>query len=396
MNARVSRAAERLRIGRLALGFGFAVVLMALATPSFAQPLFAITAQNRTITATCGQMVNTLAAPDFGSWGGSVTASPPPPSTTFATASQSSTISDTGLSGSTRVNTFGGGGGGHGPPLSAVASGSLTFTTSQRLQYSFYAANASFFISNPGGTVALSGVFNVSIGGFIPRFSRVGVLDPGTYTLTVQSSQSFGIGEHYGLGYFLTFSPIDIPEVVAGPITRLQGCHRYVQLGQSTWFGAQERAAAMCGHLVTINDAAEQAWLESTFATLGPTNKWIGLVAITVTAGGMFNWISGQTSTYTHWAPGRPNFPPFGPVVHFVFFGANGLWDQGQGAIAGGIVEIEACRCDWNLDTQRDSVDLYSFLTDFFTTGADFDCSGTTTSADFFQFIACFYDTICP
>lgn len=68
-------------------------------------------------------------------------------------------------------------------------------------------------------------------------------------------------------------------------------------------FAARERARKMGGRLVTIDDAAEQAFLNASF----PTNQryWIGL-SDEVTEG-TFLWDSGSTSTYSNWFVGQPN-----------------------------------------------------------------------------------------
>ena len=58
---------------------------------------------------------------------------------------------------------------------------------------------------------------------------------------------------------------------------------------------------------MTINDAAEQAWVFSTFSTAGPNPRaiWIGLNDLGHE--GNFTWISGEASSYVNWAPGEPN-----------------------------------------------------------------------------------------
>src|SRR5262245_33577898 len=70
------------------------------------------------------------------------------------------------------------------------------------------------------------------------------------------------------------------------------------------WFGAENAARLAGGHLVSINSAAEQAFLESAFLTGVNENRplWIGLTD----AGselGIFRWISGDPVTYTNWQP---------------------------------------------------------------------------------------------
>ena len=79
-----------------------------------------------------------------------------------------------------------------------------------------------------------------------------------------------------------------------------------------TWDQAEADAISKGGHLVTINDAAENAFLVGEFS--GPTNPylWIGLyqnklsTAYTEPTGG-WEWISGEAVTYTDWHAANPN-----------------------------------------------------------------------------------------
>ena len=63
------------------------------------------------------------------------------------------------------------------------------------------------------------------------------------------------------------------------------------------------------GHLVTINDAAENAWVVDTFAHYDGVIRplWIGLTDRD--SEGNFQWVSGQSFTYSNWnvLSGEPN-----------------------------------------------------------------------------------------
>jgi hypothetical protein len=63
------------------------------------------------------------------------------------------------------------------------------------------------------------------------------------------------------------------------------------------WIQAEAQAVEWRGHLVTINDADENAWLVSTFG--GSDTFWIGYTDKYVE--GDWKWISGEDSTYTNW-----------------------------------------------------------------------------------------------
>jgi len=72
------------------------------------------------------------------------------------------------------------------------------------------------------------------------------------------------------------------------------------------WHDCENLAVAEGAHLVTIRNAAEQAWLANTFPTGGnPWFAWIGMTD--EEQEGTWVWVSGEPVTYTNWAPGEPN-----------------------------------------------------------------------------------------
>ncbi len=86
----------------------------------------------------------------------------------------------------------------------------------------------------------------------------------------------------------------------------------YYELTSSpmTWSNAEAEAVSVGGHLVTINDAAEEAWLLSQFGNYPLWNPlWIGFYQPTGSQepGGGWTWISGETVTYTNWAASEPS-----------------------------------------------------------------------------------------
>ncbi len=78
--------------------------------------------------------------------------------------------------------------------------------------------------------------------------------------------------------------------------------HSYRLIEEDGWFNSQKTADAMHAHLVTISDAAEMAWLVSTFGDAEP--YWIGLTD--ERAEGEWEWVTGEPLDYTNWSESQP------------------------------------------------------------------------------------------
>jgi lectin-like protein/PEP-CTERM motif-containing protein len=104
------------------------------------------------------------------------------------------------------------------------------------------------------------------------------------------------------------------PFLVSNPAGISYNGHTYFlisddQLG-NTWDSAEAFAITLGGHLVHINDAAENDFVLHTLLPLAPDTSWglfIGL-SDTVTDG-VFQWIDDGSVVlgYSNWAPGEPN-----------------------------------------------------------------------------------------
>ncbi|MDY6914112.1 MAG: lectin-like protein [Planctomycetota bacterium] len=86
--------------------------------------------------------------------------------------------------------------------------------------------------------------------------------------------------------------------------------HTYYLLEDADWSAAEAEAVTLGGHLVTVNDAAENTWLWDTFkediGTVGTNYAWIGLTG--VIADGTVGWVSGEPYNYDNfysWAAGH-------------------------------------------------------------------------------------------
>jgi len=75
-----------------------------------------------------------------------------------------------------------------------------------------------------------------------------------------------------------------------------------------TWQQAEDWAVANGGHLITIDDGAEDAWAYSQYGTNGFV-LWIGLYQLpgSPEPSGGWVWSSGYAVTYQNWAPSEPN-----------------------------------------------------------------------------------------
>lgn len=134
--------------------------------------------------------------------------------------------------------------------------------------------------------------------------------------------------------------------IEAGPIVNPANGHTYYRLTVSTWTSAEAAAQALGGHLATINDAAENEWVRTTFTVPGGGRAWIGLVDPLGTNG--FGWVSGSNAAFRQWEPGEPNFIG---SEHWVEMYGSGNWnnqaDFGTGEQKG-IVEVDArYTIDW-------------------------------------------------
>ena len=151
------------------------------------------------------------------------------------------------------------------------------------------------------------------------------------------------------VAFLLGLSASSHSAVVTGPVTNPANGHLYYLLSQGTWTASEAEAQSMGGHLVTINDAAEDAWVYQQFASYGGVvhNLWIGLTD--AASEGTWVWTSGEALSYTHWVPGDPNNLP--PSENYgIMWGANsgfaynGFWndlpDSANSYPAFGVVEI--------------------------------------------------------
>lgn len=82
------------------------------------------------------------------------------------------------------------------------------------------------------------------------------------------------------------------------------GGHEYALISADNWTNSEAFAVSLGGHLVAVNDAAENNFIINTF---GLNNSlWIGLYR-TTPHGTDWAWTNGDAVTFTNWAGGEPN-----------------------------------------------------------------------------------------
>jgi hypothetical protein len=117
------------------------------------------------------------------------------------------------------------------------------------------------------------------------------------------------------------------------------GGHTYFLLSQANWSDSEAFATSLGGHLATIGDASENAFIYETFTANGSVNRglWIGLND--AASEGVFVWSSGEPVGYTNWGsalggPPEPNNGGSGGVdedyAHILFPGdpRAGTWND--------------------------------------------------------------------
>ncbi len=97
--------------------------------------------------------------------------------------------------------------------------------------------------------------------------------------------------------------------------------HMY-EIVNGNWDAAEHKAITLGGHLVTINDQAEQTWLINTFGS--NTYYWIGLND--VTSDNHYEWTSGEPVTFTNWERADDNNSDWFDWIS-MNYGGPGIWN---------------------------------------------------------------------
>lgn len=136
-----------------------------------------------------------------------------------------------------------------------------------------------------------------------------------------------------------TWQVVD-PNAPLVSVTNPANGHRYTMHTGRTWTQAEALAVSLGGHLVTINDAAENEFVRASVLGFDGVDRrgWIGFND--AASEGNFVWSSGEAASYTNWNGGEPNNA--GGVENFTeMLGGSGAWnDQPDGGNGFGQVPI--------------------------------------------------------
>jgi hypothetical protein len=94
---------------------------------------------------------------------------------------------------------------------------------------------------------------------------------------------------------------------ISGPTINPANGHAYYLLSNGNWTDSEAAAQALGGHLVTINNAAENAFVLANFSNFGAIQRSIWIGFNDAASEGNFVWASGEAVTYTNWRAGEPN-----------------------------------------------------------------------------------------
>jgi hypothetical protein len=131
---------------------------------------------------------------------------------------------------------------------------------------------------------------------------------------------------------------------------RVYNGHAYtLTTSAMSWYDAELQARALGGHLATINDAVENAWVTNSFGS----DLWIGLTD--ELQRGTYLWSSGDSLAYTNWDSSQPNNAN---NADYVVLRTNGKWtDYPNNTSRYGLIEVVGTDSDG--DGIPDTLDPY-------------------------------------
>jgi len=169
-------------------------------------------------------------------------------------------------------------------------------------------------------------------------------------TLPANNSTNAGLISSFSVSFNEDLDPRFV--WLARNISRTNGHSYLLTDAASDWQTTEAAAAALGGHLATINSAAENSFLNQTFSSAG--TLWIGLNHF---ASGAWSWSSGEPVTYLNWTGGQPDNG--GGYEFTARLRTDGAWeDTSYGTSLWGIIEVTSI-ADADGDGLVDSLDPY-------------------------------------
>lgn len=144
-------------------------------------------------------------------------------------------------------------------------------------------------------------------------------------------------GEGGSSGEFDLLAILIAVDIYEGPFQNPANSHWYYHTTQGPWTALEQLGVAKGGHLVTINDAAENEWVRANFAA--GTAVSIGINDADVE--GTFAWSSAEPVGYTNWQLGQPD--NIGDQDYGLMLD-DGQWRDETSCFAGlyrGVIEVE-------------------------------------------------------
>lgn len=153
------------------------------------------------------------------------------------------------------------------------------------------------------------------------------------------------------LAAFAAFiAPNVMGSIISGPIRNPANGHDYYLLSNQTWTASEVEAMTLGGHLVTINDLAENTFVYSTFSHFGGVNRglWIGLNDAALE--GTYVWSSGAPVSYLNWGTSEPRNQGNGDNYVHIFWPSDpraSAWNDATNASSyngipiNGVVEVD-------------------------------------------------------
>lgn len=143
---------------------------------------------------------------------------------------------------------------------------------------------------------------------YAPSVSFYGTdLKNGHYSFFVHAANSAGWSPQSNWIEFDVYASGYVPVA-----TEVYDGHIYALYDQEmSWSFARDLCADMGGHLLTINDAVEQAYVETLINKGSKYGYWLGGTNFTTTetdVNGPYRWVTKEAFSYTNWGAGEPNF----------------------------------------------------------------------------------------